>query len=161
MHNMDESSLLAICMMTDGRYVTLPLDKMQLAFKRVLEAEYIMSVADCKECHALYIAAICDTTALELRLAKCVFDYNESMQVALIARVAKLEAARARTRTKPPAIPKVTMGQICRGTSVSMFFTWEDLGIDAQQPRKCEAKNGAYDKAGEWRTGTINDIVKN
>jgi hypothetical protein len=42
-----------------------------------------------------------------------------------------------------------------------MFFTWEDLGIDAQQPRKCEAKNGAYDKAGEWRTGTIKDIVKN
>ena len=42
-----------------------------------------------------------------------------------------------------------------------MFFTWKELGVDAQQPSKCEAKNGADDNTGEWRTGSITNITKN
>ena len=49
MHNMEESSLWAICLMTDGRYVVLPLDRAHIAFKKVQEAEYIMSSYDKKE----------------------------------------------------------------------------------------------------------------
>jgi hypothetical protein len=161
MHNMEETSLTAICLMSDGRYVTLPLERAHVAFKKVREAEYIMSAYDKKECQALYIAATSDTTALELRLAKCLSDYNDSVRDAALARTAKLAASRARRTSKQTVNPKVNISHICLGTSVSMFFTWKELGVDAQQPSKCEAKNGDYDKTGEWRSGSIKDISKN
>jgi hypothetical protein len=42
-----------------------------------------------------------------------------------------------------------------------MFFTWKELGVEARQSSKCEAKNGAYDNTGEWRSGSIQNITKN
>jgi hypothetical protein len=161
MHNMEESSLWAICLMTDGRYVVLPLDRAHIAFKKVQEAEYIMSSYDKKECHAMYIAASNDTTALELRLIKILSDYNDSVTDAARARKAKLDATRAKTLSKKTVNPKVTIGHLCLGTTVSMFFTWKELGFAAQQPSKCAAKNGAYDNTGEWRSGSIANITKN
>ena len=161
MHNMEENSVTGICLMTDGRYVVLPLDRIHVAFKKVLEAEYVMSAYDEEECHALYNAATKDTTALELRLAKCLSDYNDSVRDAYLARSAKLAAGRATRTSKEKVNIKVNISHICLGTSVSMFFTWKELGVEARQPSKCEAKNGAYDDTGEWRSGSIKNITKN
>ena len=146
--------------MTDGRLVTLPLDKLHLAFKRVRDDDYVMSVASCKQCYALYKAASSDDPTLELRIANSVAEYSKAIADASAARSAK-QAERAKTLAKQTAIPKVTMSHICLGTSVSMFFTWKELGCDPQQPSKCEAKNSGYDKAGMWRTGSITKITKN
>ncbi len=146
--------------MTDGRLVTLPLDKLHLAFKRLRDDDYVMSVASCKQCYALYRAASSDDPTLKLRIANSVAEYFKAIADASAARSAK-QAERAKTLAKQTAIPKVTMSHICLGTSVSMFFTWKELGCDPQQPSKCEAKNSGYDKAGMWRTGSITKITKN
>ena len=159
LHDIDESSRTASSLMTNGRIVTLPLDKMHLAFKRVREDAYVMSVASCKECYALYKAACSDLTALELRIAKSVADYYQAIADKSASRLAK-QAARAKNLAKQTDIPKVTMSHICLGTSVSMFLTWKELGCDPQPPSKCEAKNSGYDNAGMWRTGSISKITK-
>ena len=160
LHDIEESSHTGTSLMTDGRLVTLPLDKLHLAFKRVRDDDYLMSVASCKQCYALYKAASSDEPALELRIANSVAEYYKAIADASAARSAK-QAERAKTLAKQTANPKVTMSHICLGTSVSMFFTWKELGCEPQQPSKCEAKNSGYDKSGMWRTGSITKITKN
>ncbi len=161
MHNMEEESLCATCLMMDGRYVTLSWDHMHLAFKRVKEESYVMTEAMQTECLNMYIAALRDSTALEILIRQRELEYKVAMDAASIAHEAKVAATKARSQAKQKAPPKARMSDICLGTSVSMFFKWSELGSDGRQPAKCEAKESGTDNEGKWCTGSITNITQN
>jgi hypothetical protein len=145
MHNIEEESICGICLMEDGRYVTLNWDSLHLAFKRVKEDEFALTEAKGKEIRNMYLTALEDYTASELRIAHAQAAFQKATHEADLAHRAKL-AAKVKYNTKTTAIPKVLM---------------KDLDDFEKPHAKCAAKHAGSDDEGEWRTGTVEKMKQN
>jgi hypothetical protein len=65
LHNMQEESICGICLMEDGRYVTLDWDSLHRAFKQVKENEFAMCEARENFCRKMYLTALENSTAVD------------------------------------------------------------------------------------------------
>ena len=165
LHNLTEESYFGTCLMTDGGYLTLSWDLLHQSFKRITEWELRLTPPKQKELRDLYIKAIADTTALELRITQSQSEYNQGIERVRIAREAKREAAAAaKLKIKPPAKKKpkkLKISGIRLNTHVAMFFTWEELESPHPRPTRVPDKDGKIDIADQWRCGTVTNIVQN
>ena len=165
LHNLTEESYFGTCLMTDGGYLTLSWDLLHQAFKRITEWDLRLTTPKQKELRDLYIKAIADTTALELRITQSQSEYNEGIERVRVSREAKREAAAAaKLKIKPPAKKKpkkIKISDIRLNTHVAMFFTWEELESPNPRPTRVPDKYGKIDIADQWRCGTVTNIVQN
>ena len=119
-----------------------------------------MNITQRQQCLELYIAAIADLTALELRIAQCTVEYKTAEDNARLARQAVIDA-RAKNKNRTVAPKRAKLSEICLGTSVSIFFRWAKLGDTRGAPaNKCAAIEGSRESGGEWRTGTVIGITQ-
>jgi hypothetical protein len=165
LHNLTEESYYGTCLMTEGGYLTSSWDLLHQAFKRITEWDLRLTPSKQKELRDLYIDAIANTTALELRISQSQSEYKEEIERVRISREAKREAAAAaKLKNKPPAKKKpkkIKISDIRLNTHVAMFFTWEELESPLPRPTKVPDKDGKIDMADQWRTGTVTNIVQN
>ncbi len=159
LHNMTEEAYYGTCLMTDGRDVTLSWDHLHQAFKRIKEDSYIILRPKEKLLREIFIGAMADTTALELRIARCQSEYKDALDKVAAAKAA-IAAEKKKNNVKQKVPKKVKMSDIRVNSHVCMYFTWEELESLLPRHTNVPDGNGQTELADQWRPGTIMKIVQ-
>jgi hypothetical protein len=154
MHDMAEESSCGTCLMSDGRYETLPLDKLAWSFKRFRDQSYLLPLPQRSELREMYNTANADKEKLEEHIAKSQSQLKQSLEEASLVRSAQREAAESAKKEENAKAPKKksTLRDITLGTKVTIYCEWADLDANLR-------KVGPLGK-GQWLGGNVINIVK-